>query len=1262
MRLIVIVGLLLTSFVANGQRFAVASGNWNDPIWATTFNGVAGSAATPTAADNVFTNGFSVTIDSDVSCLNLNVRFNVSQGIVISDFSFATLTINGTLSGVTATPSPTQVTIADALIMGEFERINFVGAGQKINAWGYTCPLGNVDFNPGAGQTATISQGFRVSNNATLAILSGTLSINTASNGRQLRGCSTCSLQIANGAQINTFSAINGGGTTSSDEPNTLFGSIDVSGTLTTSSYVNSENFIMSSTGILNTTYNGVNQSQGWWHTTNSPTGVNLNTTSTVNYSFAGSQNVAPLDYGNLTLSGSGTINKILSGSGTLNVNGTLNISTAGITFNTTAASAISIGGNVSNAGTWTPTDLVSFNGTNGQSIGGTSTITFSGGLDINKSAGTLTLNRAINIANGLTISQGTLNLGSQTVTLTSGNIDNDGTFTVGSSTFIVNGTTSITGSSPVSFNNLTIGASGNLSASGTINIAGNLSNSGILNATTTAFNGSVAQNITGTGTLTNINVTNTAGVSNNGTINLTGTLTLSGGGVFDTDGSGSGIFNIISDDLTSNAGIATLTTPSNLSGNVNVQRFINGPDDYRYLAVPVSGATVSLWQDDFPVTGNFSNPSPNGVNGVVSSTAPSIFRFDAPTQAYVAIGTGASTAATSLSSTVGYSAYTYLTGDFVIDMAGQPTKGNVNVPLSTAGAGWNLVPNPYPSPIDWDNVSRTGTSGSMYLTTAQGSFATYLAGSGTCTGCSFNSGWRGEVAIGQSFWIESTGSTTLALTETAKTTSSATYVREADESIDMFRITLKSQGKEDDLIIRFDNEATFATELTLDSKKRLNDYYLNISSYNTNPAEHYAINGIPLAICGASNVKLKMSNLSGTSHSLAFTELDKLTLGYMVTLKDNFTGTERTIVNGDEYSFQTTTDPASKADGRFELKFTSPAIQAVASSAIAVESTCESNLLNINISNAQSGVTYQLFKGETPVSNVINGTGSDLNTIVLKSSLSAGLNVLNLKASTLDGCQTTTFDNIVSYELVNVPQVLSVTGASVCNTGNATLTAQGSSEAVAYRWYDSQLNDATYVQTVGNALTLEGVNESKSYYVTTLNKNGCESLTRTEVSVQVTTINTPEVSLNGTTLLSSSATGNQWYKNGVIIPGATSSSYEVTETGIYTVAVTVNTCSLVSDEITVAITGLEFKGEQSVALYPNPVNDWLTIELAEDIVTQVKSLKLIDTKGVLISAYNPEEIINGTLSINMVDQAKAIYLLAITTADRTLIYRIIKN
>ena len=52
----------------------------------------------------------------------------------------------------------------------------------------------------------------------------------------------------------------------------------------------------------------------------------------------------------------------------------------------------------------------------------------------------------------------------------------------------------------------------------------------------------------------------------------------------------------------------------------MTVQRFIDGrPDgDWRYIASPVIDGNLSMWRDDFPVTGNFSDASPSGVENVV--------------------------------------------------------------------------------------------------------------------------------------------------------------------------------------------------------------------------------------------------------------------------------------------------------------------------------------------------------------------------------------------------------------------------------------------------------------------------------------------------------------------------------------------------------------------------------------------------------------------------------------------------------------------
>ena len=69
----------------------------------------------------------------------------------------------------------------------------------------------------------------------------------------------------------------------------------------------------------------------------------------------------------------------------------------------------------------------------------------------------------------------------------------------------------------------------------------------------------------------------------------------------------------------------------------------------------------------------------------------------------------------------------------------------------------------------------------------------------------------------------------------------------------------------------------------------------------------------------------------------------------------------------------------------------------------------------------------------------------------------------------------------------------------------------------------------------------------------------------------------TPVVDSNGFVLTSSASTGNQWYRDGVLIPGATGQQYTVTENGFYWTVVTINGCS--SDEsnhVYILITGSE--------------------------------------------------------------------------------------
>ena len=100
--------LIITNLVligtAIGQRFAVTSGNWNDPIWATTAAGVPGSAATPTAANPVTINaGVTVTMNVAGNCSTLTLQAAAVSGSVITGASGLTIagniTVNNTGTG-----------------------------------------------------------------------------------------------------------------------------------------------------------------------------------------------------------------------------------------------------------------------------------------------------------------------------------------------------------------------------------------------------------------------------------------------------------------------------------------------------------------------------------------------------------------------------------------------------------------------------------------------------------------------------------------------------------------------------------------------------------------------------------------------------------------------------------------------------------------------------------------------------------------------------------------------------------------------------------------------------------------------------------------------------------------------------------------------------------------------------------------------------------------------------------------------------------
>jgi gliding motility-associated-like protein/uncharacterized repeat protein (TIGR01451 family) len=170
---------------------------------------------------------------------------------------------------------------------------------------------------------------------------------------------------------------------------------------------------------------------------------------------------------------------------------------------------------------------------------------------------------------------------------------------------------------------------------------------------------------------------------------------------------------------------------------------------------------------------------------------------------------------------------------------------------------------------------------------------------------------------------------------------------------------------------------------------------------------------------------------------------------------------------------------------------------------------------------------------------------------------------------------------------LVNPPQ-LYVNDTSICENEFTVLTAISLNvENPIYKWYsDSTMTNEVYV---GSTYTTPKLTQSTNYYVLLGGSNLLPSLPAIIKKITVNVIALPAkptITISGksilcpgdsTTLISSQASGYQWYKNGNAITGANSQFIVIKEAGDYTVrTIGITNCySNSSDKVSISIPSL---------------------------------------------------------------------------------------
>jgi hypothetical protein len=312
----------------------------------------------------------------------------------------------------------------------------------------------------------------------------------------------------------------------------------------------------------------------------------------------------------------------------------------------------------------------------------------------------------------------------------------------------------------------------------------------------------------------------------------------------------------------------------------------------------------------------------------------------------------------------------------------------------------------------------------------------------------------------------------------------------------------------------------------------------------------------------------------------------------------------------------------------------------------IATESAlrCNEGEITMAASGASEG-NYRWYATESGDDRIENATSSLLTVNLYKTK------TYYVSAVNSAGCEGS---RVAVKAEISIPQsVSSVLSTSVCSGEPASLQASGASSGATYRWYESESATASILGETSNTLTTGELFASKTYYVSIINAKGCEGA-RVPVTAEVLNLEPPVITVDGSTLTSSVASGNQWYLNGNLIEGATGQDLKVTESGVYKLEVTSGSCT-VSSELEFLVMGLE-DPMGGVSIFPNPTasNVFIKTNSAGNLRFQLFTSQAVKVEQGLT--------VNGEGSISLSAYPPGIYFLYIQDGNKILRKKIVRK
>ncbi|MCX6280342.1 MAG: T9SS type A sorting domain-containing protein [Bacteroidetes bacterium] len=341
--------------------------------------------------------------------------------------------------------------------------------------------------------------------------------------------------------------------------------------------------------------------------------------------------------------------------------------------------------------------------------------------------------------------------------------------------------------------------------------------------------------------------------------------------------------------------------TPYKPDGTVNI--FVTGSADlnamkYHFVSLPVDAAT-------------------NSTSNIFLGSY--LYDFNEGTNSWDNLG---SSTTLPLDERRGYMTY-YPGTSATYSITGKFNSGKFTPLITyTSPTGYNLVPNPFPSTIDWNSGAgwkKTGMGGTIYIWPAGAAsstenYASYNGTTGTHGGTQF-------IALGQSFIVQVVNSSyDFSMTNAVCTNQNATFLKDGELIPNLLRIksVALNNNAYDEIVVHFREGATTAFDPEFDGNKLQGGAEAPQFSSVASDNSELCINSLPFS-AGEIIVPLHFTFNATSQVSFTASGMESFNANVPVLLEDQLLGKMVNLRQDSVYTFNY--EPANAID-RFRLHF----------------------------------------------------------------------------------------------------------------------------------------------------------------------------------------------------------------------------------------------------------------------------------------------------------------------------------------------------